>query len=254
MISNTAAVEWPPHPAALTRLMGTGHRLDKVWYLTRINLFAGIGDAEMQRLAERTTMREFSRGKVILHPNEPQEMVYLIKEGRVKVSRYSPDGREQILTLLESGDVFGEFALVEAAEPAHVEAFEDTLICALSRGDFLALVRRQPEVMLHVVKVLAERLRVAEEEIEDLVFRDVSGRLASLLLRLAEAYGQKDDGGLRLTLRLTHQDIASMIGATRETVTSTLSRFRDAGLIATEHRSIMIKNPEGLRQLTQRRS
>ncbi len=241
-------------PTTLTGLMGAGRRLDKVWYLTRINLFAGIGESEMQRIAERTTMREFSRGKVILQPDELQEMIYLIKEGRVKVSRYSPDGREQILALLEAGDVVGEFALVEEAEPVHVEAFEDTLICALNRVDFLALVRRQPEVLLAVVKVLAERLRVAEEEIADLVFRDVPGRLASLLLRLAEAYGQEDDGGLRLTLRLTHQDIASMIGATRETVTSTLSRFRDAGLITIEHRSITIKNPGGLRRLTQQRS
>jgi CRP/FNR family transcriptional regulator len=208
----------------------------------------------MQRLAQHTTMREFGRGKVILQPDELQEMIYLIKEGRVKISRYSPDGREQILTLLEAGDVFGEFALVKETDPVHVEAFEDTLICTMERDEFLGLVRRQPEVMLQVVKVLAERLRVAEEEIADLVFRDVSGRLAVLLLRLAEAYGQKDGVALRLTLRLTHQEIASMIGATRETVTSTLSRFRDAGLIATEHRSIMIKNPEGLRRLTRRPS
>jgi CRP/FNR family transcriptional regulator len=142
-------------------------------------------------------------------------------------------------------------ALVQEAEPVQVEAFEDTLICALYRGDFLALIRRQPELLLAVMKVLAERLRVAEEEIADLVFQDVRGRLASLLLRLAEAYGRKTGGMLRLTLRLTHQDIASMIGATRETVTSALSRFRDAGLIATDQRHIMIRDPEGLRQLTQ---
>ncbi len=215
----------------LTKLMGAERRLDKVWYLTRINLFAGIGESEMQRVAERATMRAFDRGKVILHPGQRQELVYLIKEGRVKLSRYSSDGREQILTL---------------------QAIEDTLICVLNRGDFLTLVRRQPEVMLAVVKVLAERLRVAEEEIADLAFQDVPGRLASLLLRLGEAYGERDGGRLRLTLRLTHQDIASMIGATRETVTSTLSRFRDAGLIVTEHRYIVIRNPEGLRRLTQK--
>lgn len=225
-------------------------RPDKVWYLRRIDLFAGIGEPEMQRLVERTTMREFSRGNIILHPNEPQEMVYLIKEGRVKVSRYSPDGREQILALLEPSDIFGELALVQGAEPVHIEAFEDTLICVLYRDDFLALIRRQPELMLHVVKMLAERLRVAEEEIADLVFRDVPGRLAALLLRLAEAYGQKAGGGLRLSLRLTHHDIASMIGATRETVTSTLSGFRNAGLIATEQRCIVIRDPEGLRRLS----
>lgn len=235
-------------------MMTSFRSLDKVWYLRQFSLFAGIGELEMRRLVERTTMREFSRGKVILHPNEPQEMVYLIKEGRVKISRYSADGREQILDLLEPGDTFGELTLVQEAEPVQAEAFEDTLICSLYRDDFIGLIRRQPEVMLTVMKVLAARLRVAEEEIADLVFRDVPGRLASLLLRLAEAYGQHDHGGLQLTLRLTHQDIASMIGATRETVTSTLSRFRDAGLIATEHRSIIIKNGEGLRRLTQRRS
>src|SRR5256886_10897416 len=119
----------------LTRLMGAERKLDKVWYLTRINLFAGIGESEMQRVAERATMQTFGRGRVILHPGERQELVYLIKEGRVKLSRYSSDGREQILTLLEPGDVFGEFALVEKAEPVHVEAIEDTLICALNRGD-----------------------------------------------------------------------------------------------------------------------
>lgn len=228
--------------------MNATRRMDKVWYLRRIDLFAGVDDAEMRRIAERATMREVSRGKVILHPNEPQEMVYVIKEGRVKVSRYSPDGREQILTLLEPGDSFGELALVHEPEPVYVEAFEDTLICALARDDFAALIQRRPELMLHVLKVLAERLRAAEEEIADLVFRDVPGRLAVLLLRLAEEYGQQHGGELRL--RLTHQDIASMIGATRETVTSTLSRFRDAGLVAIEQRHIVIQDPEGLRRLS----
>src|SRR5207244_11627851 len=150
-----------------------------------------------------------------LHPGQRQELVYLIKEGRVKLSRYSSDGREQILTLLEPGDVFGEFALVEKAEPVHVEAIEDTLICALNRGDFLTLVRRQPEVMLAVVKVLAERLRVAEEETADLAFQDVPGRLAALLLRLGEAYGGRDRGELRLKLRLPHPDLAGLVLAPR---------------------------------------
>ncbi len=244
--------EWALLSLALSNVMTSFRSLNKVWYLKRINLFAGIGELEMQRLVERTTMLEFSRGTVILHPNEPQEMVYLIKEGRVKISRYSADGREQILDLLEPGDTFGELTLVQRAEPVQAEAFEDTLICALHRDDFLGLIHRQPELMLKVMKVLAERLRVAEEEIADLVFRDVPGRLASLLLRLAEAYARKNGGRLRLALRLTHQDIASMIGATRETVTSTLGRFRDAGLIATEQRHIVIRDPEGLRQLTQR--
>jgi CRP/FNR family transcriptional regulator, cyclic AMP receptor protein len=231
--------------------MSAVRKLDKVWYLQHIDAFAGVGESEMRQIARRSTMREFPRGRVILRPGEAQEMVYLIKEGRVKVSRYSPGGREQILALLEPGDLVGELALVRQTEPVHVEAFENTLICELSRQDFVALLRRQPEVMLHVIRELASRLRIAEEEIADLAFRDVPGRLASLLLRLAEACGERAGGKLRLTLRLTHYDIASMIGATRETVTTALGRFRKARLILTEQRYIVICDPEGLRRVTQ---
>ncbi|MGH2398647.1 MAG: Crp/Fnr family transcriptional regulator [bacterium] len=230
-------------------MMASFEHLDKVWYLRRVNLFAKVDEHEMQALADRTTMREVHRGRVILQPDEPREIVYVIKEGRVKVSRYSQDGREQILALLESGDVFGELALVRTAEPVHVEAFEDTLLCGMHSDDFLALIRRQPEVMLDVMRVLAERLRAAEEEIADLAFRNVPGRLASLLLRLAQAYGNDAAGGQRVTLRLTHQDMAAMIGATRETVTAVLNRFREGGLIAFDHRHIVIRNRDGLQRL-----
>ena len=229
------------------------HRSDKVWYLRRHDLLSGLGEAELRALAERTQMREFPRGKVIVHPDARPDVVYLIKEGRVKISRYSPDGREQILALLEAGDLFGELALIHEKEPVHIEAFEDTLVCAMPGPDLAALLERRPELMLHVIRVLAERLRRAEDEIADLVFRDVPGRIAALLLRLGEEYGVRDPDGLRLTLRLTHQDIASMVGATRETITTTLSRFRDAGLIAVDQHYIVIQDPQGLRAGTQRR-
>jgi CRP-like cAMP-binding protein len=229
-------------------------KLDKVWYLKQINLFSRMDEREIHALAERTTMREVSRGKVILRPDEQPGMVYLIKEGRVKVSRYSADGREQILALLEPGDLFGELSLVGKGEPVHVEAFEDSLICTLYRGDFIELIRNQPELMLHVMRVLADRLRQTEEEIADLVFRTVPARLASLLLRLAETHGETNGRGMRLSLRLTHHDFASMIGATRETVTSTLSDFRDDGLIDVDKRHIVIRDPEGLRLLARRES
>lgn len=229
-------------------------RLDKVWYLKQINLFSQMDEREIQDLAERTTMREVSKGKVILLPDEQPGMVYLIKEGRVKVSRYSTDGREQILALLEPGNLFGELGLVGEGEPAHVEAFEDSLICTLRRGDFNELIRGHPELMVQVVKVLADRLRQTEEDLADVVFRTVPARLASLLLRLAEAYGTPNGRGLRLTLRLTHRDIASMIGATRETVTSTLSLFRDAGLIDVDQRHIIVRDPEGLGRISRKES
>jgi CRP-like cAMP-binding protein len=227
-------------------------KLDKVWYLKQINLFSHMDEREIQALAERTTMREVSKGKVILRPDEQPGMVYLIKEGRVKISRYSKDGREQILALLEPGNLFGELGLAGEVESVHAEAFEDSLICTLRRNDFIELIRNQPELMLYLVKVLADRLRQTEEELADIVFRTVPARLASLLLRLAEMYGESNGRGMRLALRLTHHDIASMIGATRETVTSTLSQFRDDGLIDVDHRHIIIKDRAGLHRISRK--
>lgn len=229
--------------------MALFQHFDKLWYLRRIDLFADVDDREMRSIVDRTTMREVHRGRVILQPDDPPEMVYVIKEGRVKVSRYSPDGKEQILTLLESGDVFGEMALVRTAEPVHVEAFEDTLLCGMRSDDFLALIRRQPDVLLHIMKVLAERLKAAEDEIADLAFRNVPGRLASLLLRLSQPDRNGGAGDDRLTLRLTHRELAAMIGSTRETVTAILSRFREEGFIRFDHRHIVIRDRDGLHRL-----
>ena len=220
---------------------------EKLWYLQHINIFADMTEAEMRRLAERTTMRTYARGKVIAQPDDPPETIYLIKEGRVKLCRYSPTGREQILAILDRGDIFGERALVGARADMHCEAFEDTLICVLRRQDFEELMQSKPDLALRVMKVLAERLRQAEEAIENLAFRDVPGRLAALLVRLAEAYGEPHGQGRRLALRFTHQDLASMIGATRETVTNVLTKFRDDGLIAIDERHIVIRDLAKLR-------
>ncbi len=216
---------------------------EKLWYLRHIDLFQDMTAQEMHRLAERTKMRRYERGRVIAHPDDPPETIYLIKEGRVKLCRYSAGGRVQILALLERGNIFGERALVGAPGAVHCEAFEDTLICVLRRQDFEELIQSKPEMALRVMKVLAERLKQAEEVVESLAFRDVPERLAVLLARLAEAYGEPHGEGRRLALRFTHQDLASMIGATRETVTNVLTRFRDEGLIAVEDRHIIIRDP-----------
>lgn len=219
---------------------------EKLWYLQRINLFADMTAEDMRYLAARTQMRRYPRGQVIVRPDDPPDAIYLIKEGRVKLCRYSPAGRVQILALLERGDIFGERALVGVRPEVHCEAFEDTLVCVLRRADFEDLVRRKPDLALRVVRVLAERLRDAEETIGRLALHDVPARLAALLVRLAEAYGEPHGDGRRLALRLTHQDLAGMIGATRETVTLTLNRFRDEGLIAVEERHIVIRDSRAL--------
>jgi CRP/FNR family cyclic AMP-dependent transcriptional regulator len=223
---------------------------EKLWYLSRIDIFADMTESDMRRLAERTVMRRYARGAVIVRQDDPADAIYLIKEGRVKLCRYSPTGRVQILALLERGDIWGERGLDGGDTGTHSEAFDDTLVCLLRWHDLEDLIRSKPELAFRVMRNLALRLRRAEEAIEDLAFRDVPGRLATLLSRLADSYGEPHPDGRRLVLRFTHQDLASMIGATRETVTNVLTRFRDDGLIAIDERHIVVRDLDRLRALT----
>jgi len=227
-------------------------RHDKVWYLRQTGLFDRLGESELQRIAELSRMREFPRGELIVGPNSDPDLIYLVKAGRVKVSTFTPDGKEQILALLERGDVFGELTPAEAPVPTHVEAFDHSVVCTLHRTLFEEILRHTPEIGVRVIRVLARRLRAAEQEIEDLALRSVPGRLAALLLRLGEEYGEPQDQGIRLSLRLTHQDLAHMVGSTRETVTALINRFRDEGLITVDHRVLVILDRDRLRQVASR--
>ncbi len=231
-------------PSPVVPLPGRGQSAieEKLWYLQRINIFADMTEAEMRRLAERTVMRQCARGTGVVQQSDPPDVIYLIKQGRVKLCRYSSTGRVQILALLERGDIFGERGLIGADATTHCEAFEDSLVCLLRRQDFEDLIRSKPELALRVIKHLTKRLQQAEEAIEDLAFNDVPSRLAALLARLADVYGEPHPEGRRLALRFTHQDLASMIGATRETVTNVLNRFRDDGRIAVEERHIVVRD------------
>jgi CRP/FNR family cyclic AMP-dependent transcriptional regulator len=236
------------HPGDMSPL----NRPDKVWYLRQTGLFDRLGESELQRIAELSRMREFPRGQLILGPKSDPDLIYLVKAGHVKISTFSPEGKEQILALLDRGDVFGELAPAEAPVPTHVEAFDHAIVCTLHRTLFEEILRHTPEVGLRVIRALARRLRAAEQEIEDLALRSVPGRLAALLLRLAEEYGEPQDQGIRLSLRLTHQDLASMVGSTRETVTAVINRFRDEALITVDHRVLVILERDRLRQIASR--
>jgi CRP/FNR family cyclic AMP-dependent transcriptional regulator len=155
------------------------------------------------------------------------------------------DGREVILSVLGDGDFFGEMALIDD-EPrsAHVIAMRDSQLLVLRRDDFQMQVTGHPKIALKLLKVLVQRLRRADEKIGGLVLLDVNGRVARLLMDLAD-----ESGGPRITRRLTHHTIAQMIGSSRETVSRAMRELVDRGLIETTRREISIKNHEGLASL-----
>lgn len=214
--------------------------------LQRVPLFTDLNEAELARFAEVTREREYPKNSVILFEDDPGDALYIVSTGQVKVVLIGEDGREVILSVLGDGDFFGEMAIIDD-EPrsAHVIAMKDSHLLVLRREAFQAQLEQNPKIALKLLRVLVQRLRRADEKIGGLVLLDVNGRVAQLLLKLAE-----ESGGPRITRRLTHHTIAQMIGSSRETVSRAMRELVERGAIDVSRREITIKHPEALRTMS----
>jgi len=224
--------------------------MEKTWYLKRINVFKGMSKAEVEHLDGITYMKHYNKKDLIYLPGDVSDQVYLLKEGRVKISRLSEDGREITLVILEPGEIFGESALIndEETRSTVAEAIEKAYICVISRKDFEEFINNKPELSLSITKLMGFRRREIENMLEDLVFRGVHERLAILLLRLSERHGKDIDGKKLIDISLTHYDYANLIGSTRETTTASLNDFKREGLIEFKKRKVVIIDQKGLRK------
>ena len=216
--------------------------------LQKVPLFAGLPEAEVVPFAELMRERTYPKGSVILFEDDPGDALYLVASGQVKVVLIGEDGREVILSVLGEGAFFGEMALLDD-EPrsAHVIAMEDSVVLALRREDFRARLRASPEVAIALLKELSRRLRRADDQIGSLVLLDVGGRVAELLVRLAD-----EEGGDRITRKLTHATIAQMIGSSRETVSRTMRDLQDKNLLTVTRQEIVLTDRAGLGALSRR--
>lgn len=222
----------------------------KLWYLKNVNLFHGMSDDQMRMVEERTVMREIRRKEVLYLPGDAGDRIYLLKRGVVKISTLTDDGKEIILALLRPGEVFGEESVLEdAPRDQMAEAYEDALICVITRQDFMGILRAHPEMAFKVTKLVGFRLKTLRNRVEGLLFKGAPARLAQTLLDLARDHGIKDAEGILLPLRLSQQDLANLIGVTRESVNLALADFRDRGLVETDGRSLRVRRPDELRAL-----
>ncbi len=205
-------------------------------FLGTVPLLSGLDQTELARFAELTRERTYPRGSVILFEDDPGDALFVVREGRVKVVLIGDDGREVILAILGVGAHFGELSLIDGQpRSAHVIAMDDASLLILRREDFRRRVNEAPAVAWAMLVELSRRLRRADEKIGSLVLLDVHGRIARLLLDAAA-----ETGGDVIQKRLTHQTIAQMIGASRETVSRAMREFQDAGLITVHRRQISI--------------
>jgi CRP-like cAMP-binding protein len=211
-------------------------------FLATVPLFKSLDPEGLQRFTEVTREKSYPKGSVILFEDDPGDSLFIVRDGRVKVVLVGEDGREVILGMLGVGEHFGELALIDdRPRSAHVIAMEDATLLVLRREDFRRRVEEAPSVMWGMLVELSRRLRRADEKIGGLVLLDVPGRIARLLLDAAAEAGHDT-----IDRPLTHQTIAQMIGASRETVSRTMKDFQDSGWIAVERRRIRVADRKAL--------
>ncbi|WP_305042197.1 Crp/Fnr family transcriptional regulator [Geoalkalibacter sp.] len=226
----------------------------RLWYIRNADMFSWLREEEQMELAGRSEMVSCKRNNRFFFAEEPSDNIFLVKQGRVKLIRSSPEGREIILDILGPGEIFGELALAGEERRSHsAEALDDALVCIIAREDFEDLLRRHPEMALRVLKLVGLRRRELEMRLEDLVFRPLAGRLAITLLWQAQRLGvTEDDGSIRIPL--SQKDLAYLIGASREAVAEQLSEMKRLGLVRTSYRTIRIADRAALKNFLKRYS
>lgn len=221
-----------------------------LWYLRKVPFIADLGPDLLARLADRVELREAKRRDVIYLPGDPGNSLFLVHGGRIKVSKVTRDGKSLTLSYCGPAELFGENCLLDGGPRTEMaEAVENALLSAVSRTDFEDLITTYPALGLALTRLVIGRRRDLENKVEALVFRDVSSKLAELLVKLAGEYGVEDARGVMVALKITHQELANLIGSTRETVSLTLSQFKRKRLITTEGRKVIISDAEALRAM-----
>jgi len=218
-------------------------------FLATVPLFRSLAPAEVSAFSQMAREKSYPKGSVILFEDDPGDSLFVVRDGRVKVVLVAEDGREVILGILGVGEHFGELSLIDdQPRSAHVVAMEESTLLVLRREDFRRRVEQNPAVAWALLLELSRRLRRADEKIGSLVLLDVPGRIARMLLDAAT-----ESGGDQIEKALTHQTIAHVIGASRETVSRAMREFVEAGWLSTEKRRITITDRAALEKRSQQR-
>ncbi len=218
---------------------------NKVWYLTRNRFFANAMDGGIDRSAHIFTIVGYPRRTLIFDQGDPSRTVYFLKRGTVRIARVTSEAKEVTVAVLGPGDMFGEESLFGSGDRATVAiAIESVLLCTVKADDLFRLIQSEPLLALNVAKILQERLADAAAQMEDIAYARVSDRLMHLFRRLASEHGAPVPGGVRIETRLTHADLATLIGSTRETVSLEMSQLVRAGAIRLDGRQFIVPTKE----------
>lgn len=217
------------------------------WYVKRCSLFERLTQEQLARLEAHARVRRLPKNCAVYVPSEAADGVFLLGEGRIKLCSSTHEGKEAILAFIEPGEMFGELALVgESEREERAETVLPSTVVLLRRDVIETMMSESSDLALGVTKLIGLRRQRVERRLRSLLFRSNRDRLIHLLLELSEQYGRSTPEGILLEIRLSHQDLASVIGATRETVTVLLGELQLEGLLKVARQRIVIRRPDGL--------
>jgi CRP/FNR family transcriptional regulator, cyclic AMP receptor protein len=217
--------------------------------LRRAPLFQALDDDGAAALQAGVTIVELARAERLFDEGASGNQLYVVLDGKIKLTRAAADGRENLLSVVGPGEMFGELSLFDPRpRTASAIAVTDSRLGALAHDDLRNWLTGRPDVALHLLQALAQRLRRANDVMADLVFTDVPGRVAKALLDLADRFGAVRDDGLQVNHDLTQEELAQLVGASRETVNKALADFAARGWLQLSAKSVLLIEPERLRK------
>ena len=217
--------------------------------LRRAPLFEALDEDGTKALRAGVTDVGLARGERLFDEGDAGDALYVVLDGKVKLTRTSADGRENLISLMGPGEMFGELSLFDPRpRTMSASAVTDVRLAALAHDDLRNWLTGRPDVAMHLLAALARRLRRTNETMSDLVFTDVPGRVAKALLDLAARFGAEQDDGLQVNHDLTQEELAQLVGASRETVNKALADFVARGWIQLHPKSVLLIDPERLRR------
>ena len=212
-------------------------------------LFAALDDEAAAALLASMSRVDLPRGEALFAEGDAGDRLFVITAGKIKLGRTSGDGRENLLTVLGPGEMFGELSLFDPGpRTATATAVSDAELVGLGHTDLQAFLTGRPDVARHLLQALARRLRRTNDSLADLVFSDVPGRVAKALLDLADRFGRTADDGVHVHHDLTQEELAQLVGASRETVNKALADFASRGWLRREPRSVVIHDVERMKR------
>jgi CRP/FNR family transcriptional regulator, cyclic AMP receptor protein len=225
-------------------------RVQEKWRLLRNHfLLQHLGDHDLERIAAAATYVRFRSNEPVFRQGESEPDLMIIVEGRVRLSATSSDGQELLANIVERGHIFGEIAVIDGKPRSYdATAVEDSEILIVKRQTLIPFLQQRPDVCLRFMETLCERLRRSETLIQDAVFLHVGPRLARQLLRLAGRYGRKYGNEIHIDLALSQNDLASLVGMTRESINKQLCNWRQAGIISFKRRRYKVLKLEALKK------